>query len=1023
MCFSSCFSGSCSARLWLALVIFVWAGRAGAAGPAASPGGKLLRSEAWRPFEAASVRGDFFVASDGDDQWSGTLAAPNAARTDGPFATVTRAQRAVRELKRQVYQPKEKAIDARYIGTAYPFGSGRDIVVFIREGFYALAEPLVFGPEDGGERVETTLPSGAFEWHHLRDHYVTYAAYPGEKPVLSGAVRVPSWQRRGEVWVAPYAGETVPALLANGRKQTLARTPNAGYFTLRQTPASTRELPFRPGDLQSWPDMEDNQVVVLLRWRTAFNAIERIDAEKQIAYLRQPEDGPGGHNGLLVVPPRYYVENVRALLDAPGEWFFDQGKHEISYQPEAGLADPNQAVLSVPRLTQLLQVRGTEAKPVRNLRFYGLALEGAKDNVRKEPHYYDPTPGCVAVNWEYAADCEFAHSALRACDGMGFTVGAGCLNSRIFRNEFFGLAQGALSVSGAGDLQSARLVQVTRETWIDHNVFDRCGEGGGITLTVGAALRTTISHNYFTRSGRPYTIDCGGGGLEGGINGDCVVEYNHFEDVQNDADDAGVIVVNGMTFNSAVRNNLIHRVHRGFFSDNVAFWFDNMSSNWEVRHNVYYDIEQAEMKTCGTYLSDNQYTNNFRVEPPATPPEKFIEGLPDLSCAGLAITFQGKPVRGALMAGAVVNVQAAVTNAGSSGVAPLALLIDGRIVQSQPFPSIRHNTRLVQFQLRLSDPGTFTVGIGNTPRQTVKVVGKKPSLLADNIQLSEERILEGEPVRITAQVAHTEAGEHRTEVALLDQGRVVRQQTLTLTNRQAQTVHFTVTPAVGQHAFRIANSDEAALRVLPARELDLRQAKLATYISPKAKPATVEVRQDQNTYEIRASGWDFYHAEDAYGTVFLKQLKGDFISVVKIAAFGERTSEWYRSGLFVRNDISRSFDVDRGSPGSVLMFSTPGRAGIEYDEFGDGCMHKASSENLPEKTPTPIWIRLERHGKRFTGAISLDGQHWIIPRKTPVIPGLQEAVDLGLAAGAPDQKQYQVRFEEWRIKVEATHAD
>jgi regulation of enolase protein 1 (concanavalin A-like superfamily) len=99
------------------------------------------------------------------------------------------------------------------------------------------------------------------------------------------------------------------------------------------------------------------------------------------------------------------------------------------------------------------------------------------------------------------------------------------------------------------------------------------------------------------------------------------------------------------------------------------------------------------------------------------------------------------------------------------------------------------------------------------------------------------------------------------------------------------------------------------------------------------------------------------------------------------------------------------------------MFSTPGRAGIEYDEFGNGCMHKASSENLPENSPTPIWIRLERHGDRFTGYVSLDGKNWIIKRQTNQIPGIGKAVDIGLAAGAPDQKQYTVTFEEWKIKV------
>ena len=40
----------------------------------------------------------FYVAGDGSDEWSGTLPAPNAACTDGPFATLVRARDAVRQL-------------------------------------------------------------------------------------------------------------------------------------------------------------------------------------------------------------------------------------------------------------------------------------------------------------------------------------------------------------------------------------------------------------------------------------------------------------------------------------------------------------------------------------------------------------------------------------------------------------------------------------------------------------------------------------------------------------------------------------------------------------------------------------------------------------------------------------------------------------------------------------------------------------------------------------------------------------
>ena len=123
--------------------------------------GKLLRGEKWQAFKDQG-QADFYVSNDGNDAWSGTLAEPNASKTDGPFLTIARAQKAVRELKSKVYFPKDIPVEKRWIGSPHPLGRGKDILVYIRQGQYSLKQPLVFGPEDGGERVETNLPTGAF---------------------------------------------------------------------------------------------------------------------------------------------------------------------------------------------------------------------------------------------------------------------------------------------------------------------------------------------------------------------------------------------------------------------------------------------------------------------------------------------------------------------------------------------------------------------------------------------------------------------------------------------------------------------------------------------------------------------------------------------------------------------------------------------------------------------------------------------------------------------------------------------
>ena len=72
---------------------------------------------------------DFFVSPTGSDAWTGTLSEPNAAASDGPFATLVRARDAVADLNRD---------------------NPRDIVVLVREGVYSLERTVVFGTKDSG---------------------------------------------------------------------------------------------------------------------------------------------------------------------------------------------------------------------------------------------------------------------------------------------------------------------------------------------------------------------------------------------------------------------------------------------------------------------------------------------------------------------------------------------------------------------------------------------------------------------------------------------------------------------------------------------------------------------------------------------------------------------------------------------------------------------------------------------------------------------------------------------------------
>jgi regulation of enolase protein 1 (concanavalin A-like superfamily) len=955
--------------------------------------GKLLEGEQWEKF-AYSEKADFYVSPKGNDQWSGTLAEPNPGKTDGPFLTLKRAQQAVRDLKSKIFFPKDVPVEKRWIGSPHPFGRGKDILVYIREGNYSLQQPLVFEPADGGERVETNLPTGAFEYHKLKDHYVTYAAYPGEKPVISGGVPVSGWKKTGKTWTARYDADTAAMLVVNGKKQTLARTPNTGYFVPPAISKTTSELYFNKGELKTWKGLESSRVIMLLRWHTGVNTIATVDEKKGIATFKTPQEG------VVIVPPRYYIENIKELLDAPGEWFFDRKTHEISYIPQEGITDPNQRVSLVSTINQLVEVRGKLQQPVRNLRFYGLTFEGT-------------TAGNSAISYEFAHACEFVDGTIRACNGTGLSVKKGCYQTRILNNKFVTLDNGGIYVNGAAKPGDGR--EIIRETTISYNTLYDCG---GINIFASNTLITTISHNYITKTRGRYGIDVGGwANQEEAIDGGYLVEYNHLDDVQRDADDSGAIKTAGLTFNSVVKRNLIHDVRAGFFNDNVGFWFDNMSAGWTAEENIYYNLEQGEMKLCAALIEDNTYRNNFKIETPANAPETIIDGEPSFDIKNLRIEATSKSSTGAVVAGSVIHLSADVFNTGSTGISPIELYLDGKIYNKKLFPVIKGNSRKTDFEIRIYDAGTHQLAIGSTPYQTVTIEGNKPSVVYEECKVSDNRILTGEKLTATAIAKNLTTKPEKMTASLFLDNRSIVSQPIELKGNETKEIRFDIEPPVGSHTLRIENSSEKQLAVFEASALDISKMVIHQYCSAKAKPYAIEADAGKNRFTITACGSDFYHAEDSYASAYVKGIKGDFVATVKISSFGDRTHEWFRSGLFVRNDISQSFDVQPGSKGSVLVFGTPGRAGIEYDEFANGCMHKASSQNLPENSKTPLYLKMVRHGNSFSGYISLDGKNWIIERRTEDIPGIAGSIDLGLAAGGPDKRPYHVEFSDWKIEV------
>ncbi|MFC5309479.1 right-handed parallel beta-helix repeat-containing protein, partial [Azospirillum picis] len=119
----------------------------------------------------------FYVATNGNDAWSGRLATPNADGTDGPFSSLQRAQNAMRET------------------------GVRD--TYVRGGTYRLSGTLTLTGADSGVRI---------------------MAYPGETPVFSGGERVSGFSAIGGGLYAAATAATGLDLSIGGVRQKVAQT-------------------------------------------------------------------------------------------------------------------------------------------------------------------------------------------------------------------------------------------------------------------------------------------------------------------------------------------------------------------------------------------------------------------------------------------------------------------------------------------------------------------------------------------------------------------------------------------------------------------------------------------------------------------------------------------------------------------------------------------------------------------------------------------------------------------------------
>ena len=547
----------------------------------------------------ARIQADLHVATDGDDCGPGS--------EEKPFATLARAREAVRELKRTRKGP---------------------MTVLVHKGTYYQCEPLVFGPEDSG----------------TADAPITYAARGGEKPVLSGGVPISgNWTpyRDGimqtKVDLSAFAKASADQLFVNGERKHRARYPN---YDANDPSRFGKGMLTMAGNTRG-----DNFVLVEALYDKQTFRTDRTWAHPEEAVLHCSLGTPVGNTiwqlkgidtarGAFLLDRggwhwnsrifkgvgdmtggQFYVENVFEELDAPGEWYLDARESVLYYMPEEG-EDMAAAVVEAGLLTQVVEFRGSQDRPVRHVTLRGFQIAHTA-TVFLEP-WHAPSMGdwtihrSGAVFVQGAEDCRVEDCFFHANGGNAVFLDGYNLRCGVSGCTFSEAGESGVCLVGynMGRLGSAR--PFPAECAVHNNHMHHLGVYGKQTAGVflSCCERNVVSHNEIHHL--PRAAICINDGTWGGQ----IIEHNWLYETCLESVDHG-------PFNSWGRGRhwCYNQSHGPDFPSHPAGnYADDVYYTTEIRHNRVEDDEWGIDMDDGTY--DYHIHHNLCIGCPI----KFREG-------------------------------------------------------------------------------------------------------------------------------------------------------------------------------------------------------------------------------------------------------------------------------------------------------------------------------------------------------------------------------------------------------------